>query len=83
MINSKVVKNLAISFCKVPEETLEKKILKKNKVSGGDNKTTEPGGVIGQKKTKNASTSSKNKPSEKGNNKPAVMEQLIKKKAPK
>jgi hypothetical protein len=47
MINSKVVKNLAISFCKVPEETVDKKILKKNKVSGGDNKTTVPPGVIG------------------------------------
>jgi hypothetical protein len=81
MINPRVVKNLAISFCKVPEDIVDKKILKKNKVSGGDNNSTVTPGVIGQKKTCNVPTTSKAKPIEKkGKNKPAAMEQLAKKK---
>jgi hypothetical protein len=65
MINTKVVKNLAISFCKVSEETVDKNILKKHKASDGDNKTMVPPGVIGQKKSSNTSSSSKIKPIEK------------------
>jgi hypothetical protein len=88
MINTKVVKNLAISFCKVSEETVDKNILKKHKASDGDNKTMVPPGVIGQKKSSSTSSStstgSKDKPIEKkGKNKPAAIEQLAKKKNPK
>jgi hypothetical protein len=39
--------------------------------------------VIGQKKAKNGTTRSQNKNNEKGQDKPAVMEHLAKKKAPK
>jgi hypothetical protein len=88
MINTKVVKNLAISFCKVSEETVDKNILKKHKAAVGDNKTMVPPGVIGQKKSSssssNTSTGSKDKPIEKkGKNKPAAIEQLAKRKNPK
>jgi hypothetical protein len=63
IINTKVVKNLAMSFCKVPEETVEKRILKKSKLPVEENKNAEPKGVIGSKKKKNASSSSQGKSS--------------------
>jgi hypothetical protein len=34
IINTKIVKNLAASLCKVDEETVEKKLMKKSKISG-------------------------------------------------
>jgi hypothetical protein len=63
IINTKVVKNLAMSFCKVPEETVEKRILKKSKLPVEENKNAEPKGVIGSRKNKNASSSSQSKTS--------------------
>ncbi|KAK1590258.1 hypothetical protein QYE76_018766 [Lolium multiflorum] len=74
----------ALVESEVSEETVDKNILKKHKASDGDNKTMVPPGVIGQKKSSNATTSSKAKPIEKkGKNKPAAIEQLAKKKTPK
>jgi hypothetical protein len=35
-----VVKNLAMSFCKVPEEAVEKSILKRSKNLGGENQAS-------------------------------------------
>jgi hypothetical protein len=83
IINSKVVKNLVMSFCKVPEETVEKRILKKSKIPGGDDKSAGPPGAIGSKKTKSTSTSSQSKAIEKGQDKAGGMAQQAEKKAPK
>jgi hypothetical protein len=83
IINTKVAKNLAMYFCKVLEDAVEKRILKKSKIPGGDLKSAGPPGVIGSKKLKDAHTSSQNKASEKGQDKPAAIAQLAKKKAPK
>jgi hypothetical protein len=79
IINTKVVKNLAMSFCKVPEETVEKRILKKCKLPVEENKNAEPQGVIGSRKNKSASSSSQNKTS--GQQKAVVFVQQTKKKA--
>jgi hypothetical protein len=78
-----VVKNLAISFCKVPEDIVEKRILKKSKTPGGENKFAGPQGVIGNRKNKNAPSSSQNKASEKGQEKADVLAQQAKKKSSK
>jgi hypothetical protein len=42
MINSKVVKNLASSFCKVDEKEVEKKLLKRSKVAAREIKAPGP-----------------------------------------
>jgi hypothetical protein len=81
IINTKVVKNLAMSFCKVQEETVEKRILKKNKLPVEENKNEQPQGVIGSRRSKTAPSSSQNKPSDQ--QKPAGFVQQTKKKAPK
>jgi hypothetical protein len=81
IINTKVVKNLAMSFCKVQEETVEKRILKKNKLPVEENKNEQPQGVIGSRRSKTASSSSQNKPSDQS--KSAGFVQQNKKKAPK
>jgi hypothetical protein len=83
IVNSKVVKNLAMSFCKVPEETVARKILKNSKTPGGDPKTTVAPGVIGSKKSKETLSSSQGKISGKVQDKSAAMVQQAKKKAPK
>jgi hypothetical protein len=82
-MSSKVVKNLAMSFCKVSEETVEKNILKKNKQPGGDNQVTSTQGTIGHRKNKNPSASAQNKTSEKEQDKSVVLAQQAKRKAPK
>jgi hypothetical protein len=83
IITTKVVKNLAISFCKVPEDIVEKRILKKSKTPGGENKSVGPQGVIGSRKNQNAPSSSQNKASEKGQEKAVVLAQQAKKKSSK
>jgi hypothetical protein len=83
IMSSKVVKNLAMSFCKVSEETVEKNILKKNKQPGGDNQVTSTQGTIGHRKNKNPSASAHNKTSEKEQDKSVVLAQQAKRKAPK
>jgi hypothetical protein len=50
IMSSKVVKNLALSFCKVAEETVEKNILKKSKTTGGDIQVSGAQGTIGHRK---------------------------------
>jgi hypothetical protein len=70
-----------MSFCKVPEETVEKRILKKCKLPVEENKNAEPQGVIGSRKNKSASSSSQNKTS--GQQKAVVFVQQTKKKASK
>jgi hypothetical protein len=70
IMSSKVVKNLALSFCKVAEETVEKNILKKSKTTGGDNQVSGAQGTIGHRK----------KPSEKGQDKTVVLAHQAKKK---
>jgi hypothetical protein len=42
MINSKVVKNLASSFCKVDEKEIDKRLMKKSKLDTGINKAPGP-----------------------------------------
>jgi hypothetical protein len=81
IINSKVVKNLAMSFCKVPGETVEKRILKKSKLPVEENKHAEPKGVIGTRKSKIATSAPQNKST--GQEKSAGFVQQTKKKAPK
>jgi hypothetical protein len=80
IINTKVVKNLAMSFCKVSEDTVEKKILKKGKGNTDESKSADPQGVIGSKKSKVSSSSSLNKVNEKGQQKATVLAQQAKKK---
>jgi hypothetical protein len=70
-----------MSFCKVQEETVEKRILKKNKLPVEENKHEQPQGVIGTRRSKTTSSSSQNNPSEQ--QKSAGFVQQTKKKAPK
>jgi hypothetical protein len=83
IVNSKVVKNLAMSFCKVPEEAVTRKVLKSSKVATGDSKNKEAPGVIGSKKTKGNQSTSLSKTSGKVQDKPDAMGQQAKKKTPK
>jgi hypothetical protein len=83
IVNSKVVKNLAMSFCKVPEETVARKVLKNSKIPGGDLKSTSEPGVIGSRKTRGTSSTSQSKTSGMGQDKPTAMGQQAKKKNPK
>jgi hypothetical protein len=46
MINSKVVKNLASSFCKVDEKEVDRKLMKKSKIATGINKAPGPSASI-------------------------------------
>jgi hypothetical protein len=83
IVNSKVVKNLAMSFCKVPEETVARKVLKNSKIPGGDLKSTSEPGVIRSRKTRGTSSTSQSKTSGIGEDKPTAMGQQAKKKNPK
>jgi hypothetical protein len=71
LINTKVVKNLASSFCKVQEDGLEKRLLRKNKMDtkkkapGTTQEASAPGPKIAKGKTQ-ASSSGSNK--ERGTN---------------
>jgi hypothetical protein len=79
IINSKVVKNLAMSFCKVSEDVVEKRILKKGKNTSEECKAAAPHGVIGRKKSKALPPSD----NEKGQQKATVLAQQAKKKSSK
>jgi hypothetical protein len=79
IINSKVVKNLAMSFCKVSEDVVEKRILKKGKNTSEECKAAAPHGVIGRKKSKALPPSD----NEKGQQKATVLAQQAKKRSSK
>jgi hypothetical protein len=72
-----------MSFCKVPEETVARKVLKNSKNSGGDLKPTPEPGVIGSRKPRGNSSTSQSKTSGMGQDKPTDMGQQAKKKNPK
>jgi hypothetical protein len=72
-----------MSFCKVPEEAVTRKVLKSSKVATGDSKNKEAPGVIGSKKTKGNQSTSLSKTSGKVQDKPDAMGQQAKKKTPK
>jgi hypothetical protein len=65
----------------VPEETVEKRILKKSKLPVEENKNAEPKGVIGTRKSKSTTSAPQNKSS--GQEKSAGFVQQTKKKASK
>jgi hypothetical protein len=52
IINTKIVKNLVASLCKVDEETVDKKPMKKSKINGELKKTPGPVKNITQKRGK-------------------------------
>jgi hypothetical protein len=83
IVNSKVVKNLAMSFCKVPEEAATRKVLKSSKATTGESKNKDEPGVIGSKRTKGNQSNSLSKTSGKVQDKPDAMGQQAKKKTPK
>jgi hypothetical protein len=81
IINTKIVKNLAVSLCKVDEETLEKKLEKKSKTSGEINKATGPVKNMAQKGGKVvAGTTSGTSIRGKAATKTAEVDQAVKKK---
>jgi hypothetical protein len=64
LINTKVVKNLASSFCKVQEDGLEKRLLRKNKLEtkrkapGAATESTAPGPKVAKGKAQASSSGS-------------------------